>query len=101
MEPAKIPCVSAQWTHEAAREGRPVSEHPEGMNGGPRGKDLTQGSLIVSRYSERLAWHDFWQPIEQCGFINSFSHYHKGEDIIIAINQRSASGRVNAYASAT
>ena len=70
----------ARWTHEAAREGTvplcgddiwnpqtslasphsglmkqptkegSVSEIPEGMNGGPRGKDLTQGSLIVSRY---------------------------------------------------
>ena len=60
MEPANIPCVSAQWTHEAAREGRPVSELPEGMNDGPRGKGPTQASLIVSRYKGRLAWHDFW-----------------------------------------
>ena len=79
----------ARWTHEAAREGTvplcgddiwnpqtslasphsglmkqptkegSVSEIPEGMNGGPRRKDLTQGSLIVSRYRGRLAWHDF------------------------------------------
>ena len=72
----------ARWTHEAAREGTvplcgddiwnprtslasphsglmkqptkegSVSEIPEGMNGGPRRKDLTQGSLIVSRTSE-------------------------------------------------
>ena len=41
-----IPCVSAQWTHEAAHEGRPVSELPECMNGGPQGKDLTQGSCL-------------------------------------------------------
>ena len=74
MEPAKIPCVSAQWTHEAAHEGRPVSDHREGITCGPRGKGPTQASLIVSR----LAWHDFWQPVEQCGFINSFSHYQKG-----------------------
>ena len=59
MEPAKIPCVSAQWTHEAAREGRPVSALPGCMNGGPRGEGPNQWSLLVSRYSERLAWHDF------------------------------------------
>ena len=46
MEPTKFPCVSVQWTHEAAHEGRPVSELPECMNGGPQGKDLTQGSRL-------------------------------------------------------
>ena len=54
MEPANIPCVSAQWTHEAAREGRPVSELPGGMNGGPRGKDLTQGGPDCLRIANGL-----------------------------------------------
>ena len=58
MEPTRIPCVSAQWTHEAAREGRPVSELPEGMNGGPRGKGPTQGYLIVSWYRLRTSGFD-------------------------------------------
>ena len=71
MEPTRIPCVSAQWTHEAAREGRPVSELPVGRNGSPRGNGPNQGSLFVSRYKGRLAWHDF-APLaltsQVCGF---------------------------------
>ena len=74
MEPAKIPCVSAQWTHEAAREGRPVSEHPEGMNGGPRGKGPTQASQAFPRswqskgslLQKKSAIHRERVPILQC-----------------------------------
>ena len=46
MEPTDIPCISAQWTHEAAHEGRPFFGTPKVGMAAHEGRALTRDPCL-------------------------------------------------------